>query len=222
MSPPTLQTLDIPAKEGSSSSVLMVALYLVLLAFFILLNALAFTDQQRSEEAIQSVNSSFKGQEEGVKLLTKVPKSLSMEIIIKRHYDDLRHMAEDYINAKELKVVQHGKALVVSFPSAALFQPDSTFIKDDKRAFLKHVSASVYPGIPGTRVEIQIIGSSRNYLEGDLEEESKLELLRIGTLARFLSVSSVPQEQIFTGMIPGKEKIITLRFEVVTPQGNRE
>ncbi len=213
--PPAPIEIQASTDNQEQNNVLMVALYLVLLAFFILLNSLAFTDQQRSEEAIQSVSSTFRTQEDGVVLLTKAPKSLSMEIVIKRHYDDLQRLAQDYIEAEELNMVQRGRALIITFPSTALFQPDRSLIKDDKRAFLKHVAASVYPGIPSTKIAVSITGTSRQYLSDRVDDESMLEVLRVGALARYISINRVPESQIFTGMTQNKSNIITLRFEIV-------
>ncbi len=208
--------LDDSEEVSSNSHMLMVALYLVLLAFFILLNSLALTDQERSQEAIKSVTSSFNAKEKGAVLLTKTPKPVSMEIIIKDYYKNLQHLAQDYIEAEELSVTQEGNVLSITFPSASLFLDGRSLIRDDKRAFLKNIAKSVYPGIPSTTLQLQIITTSRHYLSDSVTPNAQIELLRVGALARYLTANRVPSENIRTGTVPGKENTITLRFDAVS------
>lgn len=199
----------------NKTPVLMVALYLVLLAFFILLNSLAFTDQQRSEEAIRSVNASFNAKSQGAFLLTKTPKPLSMDIVLSRQKDYLKQLALDYVKSDSLEVLQDGNVLYITMDPGALFLDGRSLIRDDKRAFLKHLALSVYPGVPGVKTKVQIISTSRHYLSDSLETEKKTELFRVGALARYFTTNRVPGDQIQTGITTGKENKITFRFELL-------
>lgn len=204
----------------TNNNMLMVSLYLVLLAFFILLNSIALTDQQKAKDALKSVNSSFTTDKKTGKILLRTPKPISQQVLIQKYTTDLKILAQNAFPIQQQDIVQEGNNLFITLPASDLFVEGHELIRQDKRAFLKRLSDSLNQDLQGARVHVQMVMSSRDYLGDKASPDYEQSLLRLGVLARYLMAGHVSPDRIKTGMTPGKQQTLTFRFLIYANSSN--
>jgi chemotaxis protein MotB len=111
--------------------VMTVSLFIILLAFFILLNSIAVEDEARQRLALGSLMENFGVLSGGFSLSGDKDEKISTELI-KRvsnllDFSDMIQGEEDPLN--DLVVTTTLKESVITLPSAVLFDPESTEIK---------------------------------------------------------------------------------------------
>lgn len=144
VTPPQYQ----PAQGGSV--VLMLALNLILLALFILLNAFAKPSHNKSLEAIRGVGEGFDYRESGLGLGSDQTASLGIPWQMNLQ-EGLNGLVHNQLLLDTDAVEADANVVRVTLPATALFAEDGTDMLLDRLGFVENVAALLAP--PGRTAE---------------------------------------------------------------------
>lgn len=135
--------VDAPAPD--LNQIMTVSLFIILLAFFILLNAIAVEDETRQRLALGSLMENFGVLSGGFSLTGKEDQNVSSELIRKvsslLDFSDLIQGEDDLLN--ELMVVSNREKSVITIPVGILFDSGSTEIRASGRGVLDKICRAV-------------------------------------------------------------------------------
>jgi chemotaxis protein MotB len=170
--------------EGAPSSLIMVmtvSLFIIILAFFILLNAMAVEDEARQRLALGSLMENF-GMLSGGFSLSKIgDQDVSTEMIKKvsnlLDFSDMIQSEDDPLNG--LMVTTTRKESVITLPSAVVFEPGSMEIKTSSYPVLDRICRATLE----TRYDVDIAGHMDSRSGASIPGVSPRELSSLQALA---------------------------------------
>jgi len=178
---------------------LFVALYLILLAFFILLNAVSEHEAHKAVEAMESVNSTFKD-----------PKQIENNPTIDPSAADVA--AKDQVLSKishaffaELDIqgrfsTQGGNTFEVQFPSDRMFRRGSFRVRPDMMPFLDQLVTAVQSAPTGKKQQLAILfGTGTGPVDREMTRSQEVAVRRAGAIARYLREQGIADGTFTTG-----------------------
>lgn len=182
------------SEEGAPNLIMVmtVSLFIILLAFFILLNSIAVEDEARQRLALGSLMENFGVLSGGFSLSGGTEQKVSTDLIKKvsslLDFSDMIQSEDDPLN--ELMVTTTLKESVITIPAAVIFKPGSTEIKASSYPVLDRICKAANE----TRYDVDIAGhmdkSSGGVAPGvSARELSSLQALSV--LRYFIDIGSV-------------------------------
>lgn len=203
-------------RKGNVGS-LFVPLYLVVLAFFILLNAVSTRDEDKEGKAVGSVVRTFTNTKEDIDApgieFTK-PTGPEVEIF------DFFAQIKKLITVEAIELYQQGNTLFLTLKVSDFFKENSPIIKDEQNKFIKHLSETLKKDFQTYYTDVEFSITSPHYLNEDEftnTDEMLLEISRAGNFARSLEDLGVRPHQILVGIMPfqyKKQGYFTLSFSM--------
>lgn len=180
-----------PAPRTVDSTPLFVSLYVVLLAFFIMLNGLAKVDHERANIVLQSVNHAFSNIENIAS--PQIMRSVGVELSATDFFNGVAHIARTELKLEKMSAQQSGNTMTISLPLKSLFAPGYTTPRRESRDFLEKLAGELVTPTIGTWIEVEwIVGA-----EGDAGD---LEIGRAASLAEALADLDVPERTLSAGV----------------------
>ncbi len=215
------------AQAGSAAS-LFVSLYLVVLAFFILLMSISHVRQERKALAMGSVKSQFRVVYDMEEALFQVADhvGLGQEWLSSQYFGVMRRLAQDLLALNEDSVMQKGNRLQMDVPWEKLFKAPEAVVAAVPAAAEEDIVAEE-TATPEASIEPSLNASGEAFMKqlgrevGKLGGEVKMDvevilpvvelpktptasafpaLLKNGLLARSLVAGGVAPEAVFTGL----------------------
>lgn len=207
--------------QGRGGSVMVfLSLYLLLLAFFILLNTISQREYRRSQIAMGSVAATFRAPlpADVVDLTTSTGQGVLA--VADPFHRDIRRVFEDTLPVQELKVVRQGNTMRISVPVAHLFVAGRSEFRDGAAALMNGIADGVIRREPGVRFEVDLhllSGKALPALESNLVPEATAgvlptAVLRAGAFARWMRDAGVAPESINAGLGIGEAGIAQFSF----------
>lgn len=203
-----------PPPQGTQTTSLFLALYLLVLAFFIVLVTISTPEEVKSWAVMDSLSSAFS---------SLLPPSTDLTAFASRDgdllagqafQDEVTEIFSTAIQVAKIEIVQPGRLMRVRIPSDTLFFPETTDIREAQIPLLDRVVASISGATPGLRHDLEfIIGSPFAAGEG-LPIGETLETARVGEFARAMQSRGVPPRNVSVGLRPGNPDEIVVRFFV--------
>jgi len=141
--------LDISDDSSSSGQAfLYVSFYLVLLAFFILLNSIASIEEKRQKASVGSVQSAFSGgsiassmYNTSSRLTFKVDSGTGVgsQLVLENYASKIKKIAKESVALIDAKMVEYGNNLRIEMPLKSFFAENSTDVNEYKYAFLDKI-----------------------------------------------------------------------------------
>lgn len=210
---------QIPRRMGDPNILSLLSLKLLLLAFFILLNALSHFEEDRARKVLESVNEAFNGRVEAVRSLTIQSAgigNLRESVAVVRVAGEL---FQSMIPAVRVEVSARGKRVRLSLPATTLFRPGEEALQPGRGLLfgrLVHALEQERPLGPGYELELYHGLPGKSADQGD--QSGSVELLalrRMGVLARFLEAKGLPDEVLSVGLLPGREDTVEIVVQVL-------
>jgi len=200
--------------RGGSSIALFLALYLLVLAFFILLVSISTLEDVKSQAAMDSLSSSFTTILPPSLQLTAVSNSEGEVLAGQQFQERVTNIFSTTIQVTSVDVIQPGRLMRVQLDSDILFESGTAKIWESNHPLLDRIVASLSGRPPGFRFDMEfIIGSS--YQEGNIMPvEQTLEMSRAGAFVRAMMSRGVPPDSIAVGIQPGDPKKTSIWFYV--------
>ena len=194
------------------SVVVFLSLYLLLLAFFILLNSLSQMEQDRTLAALGSIDATFKSRIETAvawRPARSVPGSvMGPESVPAR----LKRLFETVLPIGRFEVLQIGNLIRVTVPSDLIFVPGKSALRATRTSLMESIADGLAQGTAEGHYQVALqIGAMADLGAG---EKPALALARAGEFARDLRRRGVPARRIAIGLGPGDPGQIRLTFDI--------
>ena len=193
---------------NSGTIVLMLGLYLILLAFFILLNAISEVAIDKFERASQSITAGF-----GFRAAQTVIKDDPDEALINKFYeeiaDDIQDVFSAYISESQFEVETTRDTMIVRLRPAAFFDQGKWRLLSSQTAFFTDLADLMTEKRPGAYVVLDI-RVPQNVEEGD--DPLELNGLRASQFARALDERGVDSDHLTAAVTEQEGNRIVLMF----------
>jgi len=126
-------------RAGDSNVVLMLSLYLILLAFFILLNAISDFEEARTRQVIDSVNEAFYGQLEPTNAPALLNGSPGLLPEAEALTNEVGSLFESLVPAVRSTRTARTRAVHIEMPSVALFRIGKDTLRPDRQALIRRM-----------------------------------------------------------------------------------
>jgi len=200
--------------HGGGSIALFLALYLLVLAFFILLVSISTIEDVKSKAAMDSLSSSFTTILPPSINLTAIDSSEGEVLAGQRFQEEITNMFSTTIQVTQVEVIQPGRLMRVQLNSDVLFDIGKTDIRPSNQPLLDRIVATLSGREPGTRYDMEFVISSPYTTAKNLPIGETLEMARAGAFAREMLARGAPPDSVSVGLKPGNPKDIDIWFYI--------
>ena len=199
---------------GSDTLAIFLGLYLLILAFFIILVSISQTEEIKAKAVQDSLTTTF------ASILTP-PKELtsytgqSGEIVAGQQFlERIEGLFSTAIQVAKVETMQPGKQMRITMPADTLYFPEKADIRPAQNPLMDRVVASLSGSPPGLRFDVEYVIGRQPTPEGGLPIGQTLEMSRAGAFAREMRNRGAPPDSVAIGMILGEPNVITMNFYV--------
>ena len=188
------------AAENSSTVVVSLSLYLIILAFFILMNSISHPQDQRAKGVLDSIESTFK----------TFPRSFEASLDLSAggagfsdaagFEDSIRELFESAFPLVRITPSLSYNQIEVTLPVESLFAPGRATIQGRNEPMIDRLAEILSHRAPGLRFELEALLSSPPLDNDAPHSDSALYVDRAGAIARELSARGVPPAHISAGV----------------------
>ena len=200
--------------QGGGSTILFLALYLLVLAFFILLVSISTLEKVKSQAVMDSLTSTFAAILPPTSDLTQFAAKDGDVLAGQVFQSQLTELFSTAVQVIKIEVVQPGRLMRVVLPSDSLFFPGTTKIREAQFPLLDRVVATLSGRPPGLRYEMQFVIGSPYATGTSLPIGGTLETSRASVFVRDMLSRGAPPDSLSVGLKPGDPDEITLWFHV--------
>lgn len=204
-------------KSGDQNLVATLSLFLLILAFFILLNALSQLETDRTRMVIESVNEAFRGQVLSTQSVSPYPAAVG-------HLDDgqvlvqtIEKLFQNTIPAVETAVSADASFLRLDLAANTLFAADRIGLRRGRDLLFERVAEALMDHErSGRYFEVNLlhgIPAGRDAMVAEAGGRS-LEIGRMSALARFLEQQGIPPERLVAGILPEHPGSVELQIRI--------
>lgn len=190
------------APLGGSNIVLLLSLNLILLAFFILLNALSEFEEDRTRAVLESVNRTFSGKIEPSDSTEAIEGSLGALAEAEDMVRAVGSLFKAIIPSSRSSQTRQALSVRIELPATALFRPGKSRLRRERSVLIRRLAGLLTRkrvNIQGYRLEV-LLGIRRQ--AGELTSRS-LEVRRATELAHRLEDAGLPSTALAIGVMPG-------------------
>ncbi|MHA1600660.1 MAG: hypothetical protein ACTSW2_07520 [Alphaproteobacteria bacterium] len=202
------------------SIVLLLSLNLILVAFFIMLNAISDFEEARTRQVIDSVNKAFHGQIEPTDVPALLNGSPGLLPETQALINDVGSLFESLVPAMRSTRTARTEIVHIELPSVALFRIGKDNLRPDRKALVRRLAKAllrrrsrdiVYKleflhGVPG---------------DGAAGARRVQEIRRASSLASLLIDEGMAPELLSIGVLPGRsgrvEFVLSVRDDALDP-----
>lgn len=202
-----------PTPPANGAVALFLALYLLLLAFFILLNTISTFEEVKTREVQESLSSAFAAILPPTTSLQTVTSIEGPVVAAEDMQEKLGHLFDTAIKVVRVEVIQPGKLMEVIMHVDQLFDPNSILIRERQADFMNQLAEVLAEDEGYASYEMEMVMGSELGSKGTIEIENNLQIARAGSFARELINVGAPEDHVFVGIDPGADPFIaTFRF----------
>lgn len=202
-----------PSPPANGAVALFLALYLLLLAFFILLNTISTFEEVKTREVQESLSSAFAAILPPTTSLQTVTSIEGPVISAQETQDKLGSLFQTAIKIVRVQVIQPGTLMEVIMHVDQLFEPNSILIRERQGEFMDQLAEVLADEGGYASYEMEMVMGSEVGSKGTVEIENNLQIGRAGAFARDLVDRGAPEKNLYVGIDPGADPfIVTFRF----------
>ena len=210
---------EVEDKSALGASVVQfLALYLLILAFFIWLVSLARFEGVKSLAVINSLKSTFETKEkEEERDITTI---ITSKILSSKQFEDnIRGLFSTLLGVEKVEAPTPGQNMRVVMRSDTLFEKEKTKIKEFNYKFMDRVVASLSERPPGYHFDVEFIVRSKQDSSGygTLPTDQTLQMARAGNFVRTMLARGAPPDSVSIGVREGNPERIVLWFHIRSP-----
>ncbi len=203
------------AKAGGGNTIaLFLGLFLLILAFFILLVSISSIENVKSKEVMNSLSSTF------ADLVTPVTDptdfvSKKGEILAPEEFQKrITGVFSTDIAVDRIRIVQPGKVMRIDLQALELFEDGSAALRPGHEELIGRIVSSLKAHPNNVRFEMAFLIGSTETENAALPTTQTLPILRAGTFARTLIEHGAPVNAISSGIRDGATTDVTIHFYV--------
>lgn len=202
--------------EDMGTVVLMLGLYLIVLAFFILLNTMASDSPSRAAKAAASVAEGFGYRNEGSVQLESSTE-ITMNTVYEKIAEEMLDIMETYISVDNFRFKQNAEEMVLRMDTNAIFPENSLAIRPEMAPLFYDLANTINSPKPGTNMIAQImVTTTEDGNETNSYSQEELAIRRATLFTRAIIERGVEGKLISAGTINNAKKPeIIISFTVV-------
>lgn len=204
-----------PEYDGRQGVVVVyLSLFLLVLAFFIVLVSISTVEKVKSQAVMESLTSTFAAfQPTGAKPTDFTAKE--GEVLGGQAFQEkITGIFATALQVAKVEVVKPGRLMRVQMPASAMFFEDEGRIRPSVLPFLDRIVAALGGRPPGIRFDMEFVIGTPYTDDGMLAKTQTLEMIRAGGFAREVLSRGAPEDSVSIGLAPGDPEQITIRFYV--------
>lgn len=198
--------------QGDSTQ-LFLSLYLIVLAFFILLNAISKIQEERSKVVLGSLGATFA--EPAIVATGPLDFTAGSGAFSAVHAFDksIRSLFQSAFPFVSFKPFQPFEKMMAEFPVDAMFGAESALIRADQVVALNELATILTRDTPGQRFSVELLLPVSPTGVRSPTPERSLAVDRAAALARALVVRGVPADRVTAGIEGGDAGKLRMRFD---------
>jgi hypothetical protein len=211
-----------PSEPPASNSIfLFVSLYLVMLAFFILLNTISKVERKKQTDAFKSLSETFSpGTDDAIPYIQGLG-NFGGELSATHFFGPVGKLAKEMISLSDADIIETGNTMVLRIPAGTFYVQGSPEIQAKQRAFMNTLADELTKLGDKATITLQMsIG-----LAGDGSDQTAVQLpiMRAGNFARVLTSMGVSENAVYVGVIPGANPdVIEMKFTANPKQTHKQ
>ncbi len=199
---------------GASTLTLFLALYLLVLAFFIVLVSISTTEEVKSNAVMNSLTSVFASAQAPTTSPTAFVADEGDVIAAREHQRAISDAFATHLRIARVEKLQPGRLMRVTVPARALFEDGRPTLRPSSRLLFDRIAAALGSRPAGLRFELEFtVGRSpeggRRAIEG-----ASLEIDRAGGFAREMLGRGAPPDALSVAVAPGDPERVSMTFHV--------
>ena len=202
------------ATDGKSdgSVIILISLYLLLLAFFIMLTALSQREITRAEAAVGSVSKAFRPDLANETLQRTTDEAAGVFRARDAYLSSVRATFADTLPVARFETSADGNVLRAQVPVETLFRPDDTAIYASAGKLVAGLASALTRLEPDQRYRLEVVLRSGPVLPAGDTLGQVLEVRRVAALARALRGEGAPGALVSVGVQPGDPGLVQFGF----------
>lgn len=208
---------DPPPQEPAKSPDIVpifLGLFLLVLAFFIMLVSISTFEKVKSTAVMDSLSSTFTS----VLPPTSNPTDFNSkdgDILAGQAFqEEITAIFSTAVQVERIEVVQPGRLMHLRFRASEIFQDQKTELREDQTPLLDRIVAALSNRPPGLRQDMEIVSGTRVIGDSGLPVAQNIQMARMGELARALTSRGAPPDSITVGIKDADPGTITIWFWV--------
>jgi len=203
-----------PLEAGGDSTIaLFLGLYLVVLAFFILLVSISSVEDTKTQKVMNSLSSTFTSLLPPTAQLTAFTSKDGDVIAGQEFQQQVTGIFATALGIDKIKVVHPGKQMQLTLDADSLFFKDEARIRPAIYPLLDRTVASLSNRPLGLRFDLEFMIGTQTAADGKtMPTEQTLEIERAGAFARAMNERGIPPDSLSVGMRPGHVGEVIIYF----------
>ncbi len=198
------------AVEPSDTNALFVSLYLVVLAFFILLSTISEKDLEKTKQAMSSLTDVFASELGKVIVPPISPGVHSFASVVTIYFDEVEELLKNNFQMEKIKVLRKGSKMQITIPAELLFREGKIALKRGKRNFIKNLSGILNQELNHTVSNLSINVGSRALSGLKQRENYSMDVKRAGFFVKELIKNGSAERSIIAGVAPDAQRNIVI------------
>lgn len=203
-----------PESAANNTTGLFLSLYVLVLAFFIVLVSMSSPEKIKSRAVMDSLTSTFASLLAPSSELTAFASKEGDFLAAQAFQEQIAAVFSSPVRVAQVEIVQPGRLMRVVMGSDSLFLPGTADIREAHIPLLDRIVASLSVTTPGLHYDMEFLIGSLPGPGGMLAAAETLESARAGAFARAMSARGTPPDAIAVGLRPGDPREIVMRFFV--------
>lgn len=202
--------------QGQSNShiVALLSLKILLLAFFILLNALASFEEERSAAVVESVRQTFRGLVPAIENLSLNPSAAGLQEGSEDVADVLKQLFGADLPLVDVPASSGARVMHIDLPASNLFAARGNELQPEGAESLRQVAGVLTdPRFAAQQIQIDVLyglGATRSGLAGN-----DVALRRAALLVRWLEREGVAPARLSAGLLANFHEKVRLHFTII-------
>jgi hypothetical protein len=183
------------------------SLYLLILAFFILLVTISTVDKKKLDDVVASIKSD-----------SELDKKETGPILEGQVFQDkTTELFATALGVEKIEIMQLGKVMRIQMTADAIFEPESDVVKKSQQPTMDRLIAALSSRPPGYQFDMEfVIGSA--YSSGqNLPTQETIEMRRAGSFIREMLSRGAPPDAVSIGLGHIDKGQVVMWFYVRSP-----
>jgi len=207
-----IETNNRPTGHTDTTTGTFVSLYLIVLAFFAVLNSISNQEENRVTAATESVTRAFKNEFEPEADFIDVTASPDALTPNDEFYAQIQGVFASLVGFDEKFPSQGGNIITVKFKANDIFEVGSNIIRPDQQAFLNQLVNFLKGSKAQVRREISFTVFTGASLPKGPKYWEDVNVLRSGAVVNALKDRGVSPDLLSIGLQAGEEDLVQLTF----------
>lgn len=199
-------------KQSDNTTGLFVSLYMIVLAFFVVMNSISNQDQNKVNAATESVTRAFSNPFEPEADFVDVSANDLAVTPNDEFYDQILGVFASLVGFEGKFPTKGGNVVKVRFKTSDLFEEGSSIFRPVQQAFLQQLAGFLNGGRDSEKREIDIVISSGKKLPNGPKYWEDTNILRAGAFVALLGKMGIDDNKLSIGMVKGEEDQMFLTF----------